>query len=69
VAEESLAGATVAEVLDAARLAHQDAARFDRVLSVCSLLLGEQPLGTKDLSAVPVSDGDVLDVLPPFAGG
>jgi molybdopterin converting factor small subunit len=66
---EEIAGRTVAEVLAAARGRHRDEPRFDRVLSVCSFLLGEQPIGSRDLAEVEVGDGDILDVLPPFAGG
>ena len=69
VSEEKHRGATVAEVLDAARAAHADSDRFASVLSVCTFLLGESPLGTRDLARVEVSSGDVIEVLPPFAGG
>jgi molybdopterin converting factor small subunit len=69
VAEEKHRGGTVAEVLDAARDAHRDSPRFAPVLTVCSVLLGEQPLGSQDLTAVAVASGDVIEVLPPFAGG
>jgi sulfur-carrier protein len=69
VAEEFIEGRTVAEVLDAARERHVHEPRFDKVLSVCSFLVGETPLGERDPATVPVADGDVLDVLPPFAGG
>lgn len=69
VASEELCGSSVADVLAAARQSHQEEPRFAEVLSVCSLLLGEKPLGTSDLSRVEVAEGDVLDVLPPFAGG
>lgn len=68
-AEETFRGGTVGEVLDAARAAHSDEPRFDKVLSICSLLLGEQPIGSRPPAAVAVSEGDVVEVLPPFAGG
>ncbi|MGH3447446.1 MAG: MoaD/ThiS family protein [Nocardioidaceae bacterium] len=67
--EEQVRGATVSEVLAAVRAGHSANARFEQVLKVSSLLLGEQPLGVGDLSQVAVADGDVLEVLPPFAGG
>jgi sulfur-carrier protein len=36
---------------------------------VSSLLLGDRPLGSREPESVPVRDGDVIEVLPPFAGG
>ncbi|MGI8578436.1 MAG: MoaD/ThiS family protein [Nocardioidaceae bacterium] len=69
VAEESFSGTTAGEVLAAARAAHSKTPRFGQVLDVCSYLVGEQPVGLKDPSTVQVTDGDVLEVLPPFAGG
>ncbi len=69
VSSEEIWGSNVADVLAAAHDRHEKEPRFAQVLSVCSLLLGERPLGTSDLTQVEVADGDVLDVLPPFAGG
>ena len=69
VAYDELFGSSVADVLTAARERHEQEPRFAQVLSVCSLLLGDRPLGTSDLSRVELADGDVLEVLPPFAGG
>ena len=69
VADEVLSGSTVAEVLDSARARHADSARFSSVLSVCSILVGDAPLGSRDQRQVAVSDGDTIEVLPPFAGG
>ncbi len=68
-AEEQFDGATVEAVLDQARLAHAGDGRFEQVLGVSSLLLGDQPVGSRDLAGVTVAQGDVIEVLPPFAGG
>jgi molybdopterin converting factor small subunit len=68
-AEDQVAGSTVAEVLSAVRAAHENNPRFDQVLAISSLLVGEQPLGSRPPSDVPVRPGDVIEVLPPFAGG
>ncbi|GEL26890.1 molybdopterin synthase sulfur carrier subunit [Pseudonocardia sulfidoxydans NBRC 16205] len=57
-------GATVAELLDSLRAAHD--AEFARVLLRCSYLLDE--VAVRDTS-VAVPHGAILDVLPPFAGG
>lgn len=67
-AEEWLPGGTLADVLAAARQRHDDPG-FAKLLGVCSFLLGDRPLGHAEPDAVVVSDGDVLEVLPPFAGG
>lgn len=68
-AEDEVRASTVAAALAAAALLHTDAPGYARVLSVCSFLLGDQPLGGQDLAAVHLSDGDVIEALPPFAGG
>ena len=60
---------TVADALTAALALHEDSPRFAQVLAVCSFLLGETPLGGRDLSAVALEAGDVIEALPPFAGG
>jgi sulfur-carrier protein len=69
VATEVVEAGTVAEALTVARDRHRESSRFDKVISACSFLLDEHPLGTRDLAGVFLADGDVLDVLPPFAGG
>ena len=64
--EDSIAsppGGTVGDVLAAAVRRH--GADLDRVLSRCSFLLD----GVHAERAAPVSGGQTLDVLPPFAGG
>ena len=62
-------GESVAEVLGAACALHSDNPRFAAVMGVSSLLLGDIPLGRRDVARVSVAEGDVLEVLPPFAGG
>lgn len=55
---------TVGDVLAALIAVH--GFRLAEVLRSCSYLLGETAVhGTP----TPVTDGDILDVLPPFAGG
>ena len=41
----------------------------ERVVAVCSVLVGEQPVGSRDPGSVLVQPGDVVELLPPFAGG
>lgn len=67
-AEETVEAATVAEALEAACRLHPDD-RFQRVLGSSSLLVDERPVGRRAHGDVPVADGTVIEVLPPFAGG
>lgn len=60
---------SAADAVDAVRALHPDNHRLAQVLSVSSLLLGDRPLRSADLSHVQLSEGDVIEVLPPFAGG
>ena len=59
----SLPGATVGEVLDAAREAWGDG--FARCLSTCRVWVNGEPATEADA----VSDGDEVAVLPPVSGG
>jgi molybdopterin converting factor small subunit len=61
--EEAYDGATLAEVLAAAR--DRRDAEFARVVSSCSFLVQ----GTRADPDKALADGDVIEVLPPFAGG
>ncbi len=69
VSEERLPGATLAAVLGEARKAHSSQPRFGHVLAACSFLIGDVPVGGRDPSTVAVQEGDVVEALPPFAGG
>ena len=40
-----------------------------RTVGVCSVLLGDRPVRTQDPDSVVVRPGDVVELLPPFAGG
>jgi molybdopterin synthase sulfur carrier subunit len=68
-AEEQFEATTVGAVLEQARREHSGNPRFAQVLGISSFLVADQPIGTKDPATVPVADGDVIEVLPPFAGG
>ena len=67
-AEEHVEAGTLAEALEAACRHHPDG-RFLRVLGASSLLVDERPVGTRPHDGVAVSEGTVIEVLPPFAGG
>lgn len=66
------------EVVDAATLADVTAElvrrrpgdrRFADVLDICSVLVGEVPVGTLDHADVRLPAGATVEFLPPFAGG
>lgn len=63
VNEITLDSSSAMQILDQAASLHP---KLGQVLPQCSYLLDEVSL--KDLSVL-VSDGSILDVLPPFAGG
>lgn len=67
--EDIVAGSTVADVLAEVRRTHADNARLIAVLDLSSLLVGDRPVGTRSPADVSVGPGDVVEVLPPFAGG
>jgi hypothetical protein len=39
------------------------------VIAVCSVLVGDQPVATRDPAGVTVVPGTTIEFLPPFAGG
>ena len=67
-AEETVEAETLAAALEAACQRHPDD-RFQRVLGASSLLVDEHPVGKRAHGEVAVTDGTVIEVLPPFAGG
>lgn len=60
--------AVVEEVL-ATRAGTPEGGRLRRVLAACSVLVGEEPVGTREHAAVLVEPGASVEFLPPFAGG
>jgi molybdopterin converting factor small subunit len=67
VDEERVAAGSLQEALDAARAGRDE--RFGRVLSVCSFVVDEQPIGRTPPAEVLLAEDAVVEVLPPFAGG
>ena len=67
VREQVVDATTLAEALDAARITRDE--HFARVLSVCSFVVDERPVGLTPQSEVPLGADSVVEVLPPFAGG
>jgi len=66
---DDVSGETLAEVLDAVRSLHADKAKFAQVVGVCSVLIGERPVGSQDPETVRIGAGETVELLPPFAGG
>jgi len=58
---------TLEQVLTQVRERHGE--RFAQVVKLCSVLVGDRPVGTRDHAGVQVEAGDVVELLPPFAGG
>lgn len=67
VESEPYAAETLAQALAAAGERH--GADLARVLSVCSFLIDEDPVGTRDHATVTLPEGATIEALPPFAGG
>ena len=59
---------TLAELVRRVVAAHPGS-DLERVVGVCSVLVGDQPVGTRDPGDVVVEPGAVVELLPPFAGG
>lgn len=60
---------TLSEVLESVRARHVDRPRLKDVVAVCSVLVGDRPVGTTDPDQVVVRPGETVELLPPFAGG
>ena len=43
--------------------------RLEKVLTVCSALVADRPVGSADPDEVLVAPGETVEFLPPFAGG
>ena len=70
--ETDLLPATGPMTLAAVRAAAVDrhpGRRLAEVLEVCSVLVGDQPVGRADPADVLVEPGSCVEFLPPFAGG
>ena len=59
---------TLAEVRREAAARHPGT-RLAEVLEACSVLIGDQPAGTRSAEEVKVAPGESVEFLPPFAGG
>jgi molybdopterin converting factor small subunit len=69
IAEERVPASNLAELLHEISRRHTDRDRFDDVISTCSILVGETPVGAREPATVTLGAGDTVEFLPPFAGG
>jgi sulfur-carrier protein len=67
--EETVEADTLAAALVRARSRHADAPRFSTVLAMCSAVVDGAPVGRRDHAELELSEGSVVELLPPFAGG
>lgn len=65
---ESVTGATLADVLDVVHANHPER-RFADVIRICSIVVGDRPVGARDPAEIQMTPGDTVEFLPPFAGG
>ena len=68
VAEQRLTADTLAAALAQAGQT-PGAERLPAVLARSSFLIDGDPVGRRAAESVPLRDGNVIEVLPPFAGG
>jgi sulfur-carrier protein len=68
VSEQRVTADTLAAVL-AAVTASDDRARLRAVIARSSFLVDGAPVGRRAAETVKLRDGNVIEVLPPFAGG
>src|SRR3954452_682033 len=59
---------TLTEVVRRAVALHPGT-RLPNVLEACSVLVGDQPVGSRQPDGVLISPGQTVEFLPPFAGG
>ena len=60
---------TLAAVLATVFAIHADSPKFYDVIGVCSVLVGDRPMGGFAAEDVVIRPGDSVELLPPFAGG
>lgn len=66
---DQVRAATLADALRAVLDLHEGNRRLADVVGVCSVLVGSAPVSSQDPAEVGLHDGDVVELLPPFAGG
>jgi len=67
IAEQQLTADTLATALSLAGI--NGGSRLKAVLARSSFLIDGNPVGRRAADSVELADGNVIEVLPPFAGG
>ena len=62
-------GTTLDLLVKQVRERHADRPKLTDVVSVCSVLVGDRPVGAHDPAEVQIRPGETVELLPPFAGG
>jgi molybdopterin converting factor small subunit len=62
-------GTTLDLLVKQVRERHADRPKLAGVVAVCSVLVGDRPVGAHDPAEVTVRPGETVELLPPFAGG
>jgi sulfur-carrier protein len=68
VAEQAISADTLAAALEAAACADHSG-RLRPVLARSSFIIDGNPVSSRAAESVHLADGNVIEVLPPFAGG
>jgi molybdopterin converting factor small subunit len=68
-AEESVEAVTLRDALDAAVASREPDKRLADVIARSSFLVNADPVGRAARESIVLSEGAVIEVLPPFAGG
>jgi molybdopterin synthase sulfur carrier subunit len=69
VAEEQIAVDGPVSLAELIGIATADRDRLEALLKTCSVLLADLPVGSSEPASVLVEPGQVVEFLPPFAGG
>lgn len=69
IAEESVNADTLRDALDTAIAARGADSRLASVITRSSFLVNADPVGRAAKESIMLDEGDVIEVLPPFAGG
>jgi molybdopterin converting factor small subunit len=69
VAEESVDADTLAAAIVEVVARDPSRERLAEIVRVSSYIVNTRPVGTRPHESVPLDEGWVVEVLPPFAGG